>query len=209
MGMPAIDRKVWTSDDVRRMRDEKEQRPFEKFVRYEVVDGELQVTPAPRPVHQRAVQLLHRLVDAYVEAHRIGWTLVVAADVELDPVSNVQPDLLVAPWRDGRFPREWSELGNLLLVVEVLSPSTARFDRTRKRLRYQRAGIPEYWIADVDARLVERWRPSDDRPEILTGELTWQPEASTALLAIDLPALFAAVWQDESSAEGRGPGAQG
>ena len=62
-----------------------------------------------------------------------------------------------------------------LLAVEVLSPSTARADRTVKRRLYQRAGVPEYWIVDLEARLVERWRPADERPEVLTDTLTWRP----------------------------------
>lgn len=53
-----------------------------------------------------------------------------------------------------------------------------------------RAGIPEYWIVDPDARLVERWRAGDERPEVLGDSLAWQPDASYAPLEIDLPVLF-------------------
>ena len=63
-----------------------------------------------------------------------------------------------------------------MLVVEVLSPSTARYDRQVKRRWFQRTGIPEYWIVDPDARQVERWRPTDQRPEVLDTLLLWQPE---------------------------------
>jgi len=62
-----------------------------------------------------------------------------------------------------------------------------------KRRRYQRAGVPEYWIFDLDARLVERWRPGDERPEVLSDRITWQPEAGIAALEINLPAFFARV----------------
>ena len=75
-------------------------------------------------------------------------------------------------------------------TVEVLSPSTARADRHRKRLIYQSEGVPEYWIVDSGARLVERWRPGEERPEILHDALVWQPVAGIAALTIDLPALF-------------------
>ena len=81
----------------------------------------------------------------------------------------------------------------LLLVIEVTSPSTARQDRQLKRRRYQRAGVPEYWIVDLDARIVERWRPQDERPEILDEQLTWQPQPGAAPLEIDLVSLFARV----------------
>jgi Uma2 family endonuclease len=105
----------------------------------------------------------------------------------------VQPDVFVVALVDGRRPKNWSDLRGLLLAVEVLSPSSARADRTVKRRRFQRAGIPEYWVVDVDARLVERWRPSDERPEILTDELAWRPDATREPLRIDLPAYFARV----------------
>ena len=55
--------------------------------------------------------------------------------------------------------------------------------------RYQRAGV-EFWIVDLDARLVERWRPGDQRPEVLAERLEWQPEASVPPLVVDLAAFF-------------------
>jgi Uma2 family endonuclease len=80
-----------------------------------------------------------------------------------------------------------------MLVVEVLSPSTARYDRQVKRRWFQRAGIAEYWIVDPDARLVERWRPAESRPEVLAGVLDWHPQGAGEALLIDLPALFESV----------------
>jgi Uma2 family endonuclease len=79
------------------------------------------------------------------------------------------------------------------VVVEVLSPSTARADRTRKRVIYQDQGSPEYWIIDTDARLVERWRPGDSRPEVLEDVISWQPRSGVAALDSDVVNLFAAV----------------
>ncbi len=80
-----------------------------------------------------------------------------------------------------------------MLAVEVLSPSTARADRSVKRRLYQRARVPEYWIVDLEARLVERWRPADERPEVLTDTLSWVPAAGTGSLTIDLPEFFTKV----------------
>lgn len=72
--------------------------------------------------------------------------------------------------------------------------------RIRSRsLRYRWARVAEYWIVDLDARLIERWRPDDERPEILEDRLTWQPEASGSALELDLRALFAELWGDEPS----------
>jgi Uma2 family endonuclease len=195
MRMPAVEKKVWTVADVRRLRDEQESRPpGERRVRYEVVDGELLVTAVPRPPHQRAVRELGRTLDDYVRAHRVAEVFPLGIDLELDTANGYVPDLSVVPPVDGRPIRTWEELGRLLLVVEVLSPSTARYDRLKKRVRYQRAGIAEYWIVDLDARIVERWRPEDERPEILADTLMWHPAGASEPLVIELPAYFARAW---------------
>ena len=175
----------WTAARVRELPDDGN--------RYEVVDGELLVTPAPRFDHQEAVVRLWQLVDDYLRFVRIGHATISPADVELDSHTLVQPDVFVVSLIDGRRPKNWSDIQGLVLAVEVLSPSSARADRTVKRRRFQRAGIPEYWVVDADARLVERWRPGDERPEILTDELVWHPDATGAPLRVDLRSYFAQV----------------
>lgn len=94
---------------------------------------------------------------------------------------------------EGRPARAWNTGAPLLLVIEVLSPSTARTDRTTKRRRYQRAGIPEYWIVDPDSRTVERWRPADDRPEVISEHLLWHPAGAGQPLTIGLAELFSRI----------------
>lgn len=184
MGMPeTLER--WTAARVRELPDDGN--------RYEVVDGELLVTPAPRFAHQDAAFEFATVLRAYLEGTHVGHVVMSPADIEFDPETLVQPDVFVVPLIGGRRPKDWTDIHGLLLAVEVLSPSTARADRTVKRRRYQRAGVPEYWIVDLDARLVERWRPGDERPEVLTEHLTWQPEGVAKALTIDLPSLFARV----------------
>ncbi len=56
--------------------------------------------------------------------------------------------------------------------------------------------MPQYWIVDVEARLVERWRPGDERPEILTETLEWRPDPVIEPLVIDLPRLFAEILEE-------------
>jgi Uma2 family endonuclease len=164
--------------------------------RYEVVDGELLVSPAPTLLHQRALLLLLRPLDAYVEKHQVGSVLMSPADIEFDERTLLQPDLFVVPFVEGRRPRDWREIRRLLLAVEVLSPSTARADRQLKRRRYQRHGVTEYWIVDLEARLVERWMPADERPQILTDRLEWRPLGENPPLAIDLLELFREILDD-------------
>jgi Uma2 family endonuclease len=164
--------------------------------RYELVDGELLVTPSPALPHQLASFELARLIADYVERFRVGLTVIAPADVHYDDRTVVEPDIFVAPPLEGRRPRSYADLDGLLLAVEVISPSSARADRITKRRLYQRQRVPEYWIVDLDARLVERWRPDDDRPELLSERLDWQPAPQHPPLSVSLSAYFRKVLQD-------------
>lgn len=175
----------WTVEMVRGLPDDGN--------RHEVVDGELFVTPAPTWEHQAASRKLFLRLHGYLAPRAIGEAILAPAEVEFANDRMVEPDLFVVPRIGDRAPRNWEEAGRLLLAVEVLSPSTARADRQVKRRLYQRQRVPEYWIVDVDARLIERWRPDDERPEILTGCLAWQPDLTHPPLEIDLGAYFAEV----------------
>jgi Uma2 family endonuclease len=161
--------------------------------RYELIDGELVVTPAPRGVHQVAVSALEAVLRDALRGTGPAHVLHSPADITLGDDEILQPDLFVYRTASGRHLLEWTDITELVLVIEVLSPSTARYDRELKRRRYQRAGVPEYWIVDLDGRVVERWRPEDTRPELLAGMLYWAP-GDDVHLALDLPGYFAGVW---------------
>lgn len=161
--------------------------------RYEVIDGKLFVTPAPRWTHQDAIGRLHLILAPYVSAQAVGHVILSPADVEFAYDTVVEPDLFVVPLVNGRRPRDWREAGHMRLAIEVLSPSTARLDQVRKRALYLREGVDEYWIVDVEGRVVQRWRPGDDRPEVLSERLVWTPLGAETALVIDLAAYFAEV----------------
>jgi Uma2 family endonuclease len=185
MGMPHTPTR-WTAAAVRDLPDD--------GLRYELVDGELIVTPAPSWVHQGvAAALFHRL-HAWLGMTRVGIIRFSPADIALGEDEILQPDLFVVPLGDQRPIRNWTDVTRLLLAIEILSPSTARFDRLLKRRRYQRADVPEYWIVDPDSRLVERWRPDDTRPEVVGDILAWQPDPGQPALEIDLGVMFAEAW---------------
>ena len=183
MSMPSAVAHSWTAAEVRAL-------PDEAGKRFECVDGELLVTPSPRLSHHWALGALFEALSAYCRTHAFGAVGVAPSDFELDRYTLVQPDLFIIPLVDGRRPVTIDEVGPPLLFVEVLSPSTARADRVLKRQRYQRLGVT-YWIVDVDARLVERWTPDSDRPEIVTGALTWHVAGAPVPFTLDLDALFA------------------
>jgi Uma2 family endonuclease len=192
MGMPASARRR-TADEVRDLTDESRPRP-----RYELIDGELLVTPAPRPVHQiTALELARKLAD-YVDAEGLGLTLMPPADLELRAGTIVQPDVFVVPAADACPLRDWRQVRALLLAVEIISPSTARQDRETKRAFFQRAGVSEYWVVDLDARCVERWRPSDEQPEIVRERLDWRPLAFRPPFKLDLTVFFRRVFGEKS-----------
>ena len=114
MVMPASVRR-WTANEVRAM--QAEARPWPRF---ELIDGELLVTPAPRRLHQRAVVELLLLLHPYVHAHRVGVVEISPADIELEPGTIVQPDVFVSPLVDGRRPVDWRETSSLVLAAEVI-----------------------------------------------------------------------------------------
>lgn len=160
--------------------------------RYEVIDGELFVSPAPTLRHQRAiVELLVRL-KPYVAG--VGLEVLMApAAITWSSRTEVQPDLLALPLLHGQLAERFEDVGVLALAVEVLSPSSTRTDRFTKRREYQRRGVSEYWIVDPATRSIERWRPTDEEPEILFELLLWQPHPAVAPLSLDIAGLFRAV----------------
>jgi Uma2 family endonuclease len=184
MHVPTLKRR-WTVDDLDDFPDDGQ--------RYEVIDGELFVTPAPSLKHQAAVGALYRLLADYLDLERIGYVIMAPADVRFSPHRGVQPDIFVVPPVRGRRPNAFEEVKRLLLAVEVLSPSTARADRVVKRAMFRDEGVAEFWIVDLDARTFERSTPADARVEVLDPRIEWRPEGASTPLVIDVPRYFADV----------------
>jgi len=192
MGMPAT-RHHWTTAEVRALIDESPAR----WPRYELIDGELIVTPAPATIHQIAVSEFLALLIPYGQRVQVGIALTSPSDLELRRGSIVQPDLFVAPLGPPAASDEvlgWSDVTALLLAVEVISPSSVRTDRVDKRDYYMNAQVPAYWVVDLDARVVERWTPERETPLVVRSSLDWRPVGADEALAIDLPALFERIW---------------
>ncbi len=110
----------------------------------------------------------------------------------LDPYTLMQPDVLVIAPVGLDVVRGQVAPPPPYLAIEVLSPSTARADRLRKRPRYQRAAI-ECWLIDLDSQLIERWKPDVDRPEICADGLLWHPPGAADPLEVDVAALMLAI----------------
>lgn len=157
--------------------------------RYEIIDGVLYVTPAARYVHQAVLRQLSEVLRPYARSLSLD-VMCLAADIQYSHRTLVQPDLFVYPVVPGKPIRGWADVQPLQLVVEVLSRSTQRRDRTVKRALYQAQTIPEYWIVDVETRSVERWRPDATEVELDTDVLCWHPQAMHEPLCIELAAFF-------------------
>ncbi len=172
----------YTADMVRAMPDDGN--------RYEVVYGELLVTPAPRLWHQVLVHRLRVALELYLRTEPAGGMVLTApAEISWGADVLVQPDVFVA-LRDEARTLAWSSVRTLLLVAEVLSPSTGPGDRILKRLRYREAGVPLYWVVDGDERSVEVWTPEDSFPVLERERLVWQPPGARVSFSLSLEELF-------------------
>jgi Uma2 family endonuclease len=132
--------------------------------RHEAIEGELYVTPAPSSRHQRISRRLLYALEAILGAH--GELFFAPIGVEFpDTQEGVQPDLVfVSRSRSGIIVQEGIR-GAPDLVVEILSPTTAHRDRGVKRKLYERQGVEQYWIVDLETQAIEVWnfgeRPSE------------------------------------------------
>ena len=198
----------WTSADLVRLPDDGN--------RYEVLDGELFVTPQARYQHQRIATRLVLALEPYCARHALGG--VVGPGAVVFGKNELQPDVQVVPGAEPSVHMEWKDLPTPLLVAEVVSDSTERRDFGKKRDAYVRIGIPTYWVIDAEHRRVHVWTsadltrgggatapvkhvaaipgdrvtamPADSEPTIITDVLRWQPRADVPPLEIPLEAFL-------------------
>ena len=134
--------------------------------RYELINGNLMMVPAPNMKHQRVLTRLARKVGNFTEEHRLGEVYVPAFDVVLSDSDVVQPDVLfISRAREHRL-TDKNLRGAPDLAVEILSPSTADVDLGYKRDLYERHGVVEYWIVDPNAETIAIHRQRDGRLEL-------------------------------------------
>ena len=165
--------------------------------RYEVIDGELFVSPAPMVVHQRVLMMFLRRLDPY--ADHCGLELLPAPTaVRASPVTEVQPELLVCSGAaDAVENGKRIRMPALWLAVEILSPATKRLDRERKRKAYLGNGVRDYWIVDGATRSVDVWTPERKSARTTHDTLVWHPVPELDALRIDLPSLFREAYRNE------------
>lgn len=184
MAMPALARTDWTVDMLDALPDDGQ--------RHEIIDGELFVTQAPSNVHQLLVGELLVRFRTYLRGSSIARAIMSPSDVRRpDRQRNrVQPDVYVFRLRNNEHPAYPFEFSDLLLVIEVVSPSSSQYDYHTKRRLYLGNGIPEYWVLNPDARNVSRWMGADDPGQVLSERIDWHPSGMQASLVIDINELF-------------------
>lgn len=130
--------------------------------RYELLDGDLKMVPAPTTAHQRVSLNLAILITTFVRKNHLGEVFLAPVDVVFGEGNNrevVQPDLIFISHEHKRIVTEEEIRGGPDLVIEVLSPGTQGRDRGYKKALYARYGVREYWIADPRTETIEIYFP--------------------------------------------------
>jgi Uma2 family endonuclease len=181
--LKAIKSARWTRHDLERFPEDGN--------RYEVLNGELLVTPEASFGHQIVATRLLFELGTYCKANPIG-VVVGPASVRFAK-NELQPDIEVLPPGAIRRRSKWEQVPLPILVVEVLSPFAVsrRRDLDIKRVAYLGLGIPEYWVVDHEKRRVHVWILGLHDEIVMTEVLRWQPVASAPALSIQLSEIFA------------------
>ena len=146
MAIPALPTTGWTYDRYLRLDDDE---------RYEVINGELLVTPAPGTAHQRVIAELNFQIAGFVRSRELGEVFFAPTDVVLSESDVVQPDILFISGNRADIVKPRAIHGAPDLVVEIVSPSSVSRDRHSKLPLYERSGVREYWIVDPANRSIE------------------------------------------------------
>ena len=176
----ATQTKQWTLEEVHSLPDDGN--------KYELVRGELFVTPPPSDDHETITARLTRLLDPFVAANSLGMVYHARAVMRFEG-SEVEPDLMVRQPHPRGHRGSWDDAPTPTLIVEVLSPSTRRRDHEQKRQLYLDAGVPEYWIVDPDAERVRVVR-SGRLDELVSDEITWAPTGPAEPLRFAVRRIF-------------------
>jgi Uma2 family endonuclease len=167
-------------EDLRRMPDDGK--------RYELIDGEVFMTPAPRTRHQLTVGNIYLALRSFVDEHGLGQVFLAPTDVVFGERTAVQPDLLFIRRDRASIVTELNVQGAPDLVIEVLSPGNAAFDRETKLQVYARAAVRELWYVDPETRSVEVLELGADGRYVLASRLAAIDSlTSAALPGLSLP----------------------
>ena len=175
----ALDTRAWTRAELDRLPDDEN--------RYELLGGELLVTPPPSDLHEEIVAWLTMRLTPFVRDNHLGMVYHPRSVIRISE-EQTEPDLMVRPIAPLRG---WENAPLPILVVEVISRSTRHRDLGMKRSFYVSKGIPEYWVVDRERSVVLQIRGREERQ--VSNILRWNPTGATAVLEIDVAAMFAEI----------------
>ncbi|HUP62712.1 MAG TPA: Uma2 family endonuclease [Thermoanaerobaculia bacterium] len=140
--------------------------------RYEIIDGELYVNPAPNIKHQKVAAKLFYELYSFVKPRKLGEVFFAPCDVVLSEIDTLQPDILFVSAARMEIITRANVKGAPDLVIEVLSEGTRNYDETIKKKRYERFAVSEYWIVDIDDDSVRVHRRVGTRFELVDAVAT-------------------------------------
>jgi Uma2 family endonuclease len=124
-------------------------------IRYELFNGELIMSPAPLSSHQNFSGNIYYDLRTFCKLKKLGKVFYSPIDVILDKFNTVQPDIVFISNENKGIIKDRGIFGSPDMVIEILSPSTAVYDRNAKKDLYEKFGIKEYWIVDLANKIVE------------------------------------------------------
>ena len=187
---PKIEQTNWTVEDYMNLDDDN---------RYEVLRGTLMMVPSPNMSHQRVITRLGTLIDIHVMENGLGECFDAPFDVVLSENTVLQPDFTyVTHERLEQLEDGHTITGAPNLVIEVLSPSTQKRDRHKKRDIYAEAGVEWLILVEPDAHVVEVHKLSDAGTYEVTRTAA-EDDTLTFGLFPDLEIDLSDVWMQTSS----------
>ena len=187
--VPGPEQGFWTYDDYAALPDDGR--------RYEIVNGVLYISPSPSWSHQEIVGEIFSHLRTYLRTTGSGGAFMAPIDVELAPNVVFQPDVVVLLKANRKKLKERHIVGAPDLAVEIVSPSSETHDRHKKIDAYTRAGVPEYWIVDPDARTVEvlAWEKGEYQSQgVYRGKATLSSRIVPGL-SVQVEQFFVSVWE--------------
>src|SRR4030042_2825586 len=153
MALPVVEKKKYTYEDYLKTPDDK---------RYELIEGELLMTPSPATKHQRISRELEFVILKFVKANNLGEVFDAPCDVYLDNENVVQPDILFISKESLNIIGEKNIQGAPDLAIDIISENTAYRDLVQKKKLYAKFGVKEYWVVVPGEESIEVYTLKDN-----------------------------------------------
>lgn len=150
---------------------------------YQLIEGELVMTPAPTTFHQIISGNLNDKLRAFVKANGAGLVLYAPVDVYIDDENAFQPDIVFVSQQRRDIVKDDGLHSAPEIVIEILSPSTAYYDMKKKFRMYEKFGVKEYWIVDPEMKSVELYSLAEKNKFLLNSSYSEQGTVKSVILS--------------------------